>query len=172
MTIARQPNTNITVAGSTVHNADSFPARLVRYASLPSLQAPIASCQAVHTHLAALRKKTGLDYSEMLFFDDDPTNIRDVSSIGVVSILTPRERDEAGLITSALHDVRWTVTHDEDDPHLDEPCEPTRALDEEGRIHMHLQGHAGDFCASRVRLQSIMVMTWFAEPSEGVDVKK
>ena len=40
---------------------------------------------------------------------------------------------------------------DEDnDPSLDEPCEPTRALDEAGRIGCHLRGHAGDFMASRV----------------------
>jgi hypothetical protein len=39
---------------------------------------------------------------------------------------------------------------DDDDPSLDEPCEPTRALDDDGRVGLHLQGHIGDFMASRV----------------------
>jgi magnesium-dependent phosphatase 1 len=28
-------------------------------------------------------------FEDMIFFDDDPKNIRDVSSLGVLSILTP-----------------------------------------------------------------------------------
>ena len=39
---------------------------------------------------------------------------------------------------------------DGDDPSLDEPCEPSRALDEAGRVGLHLQGHIGDFMSSRL----------------------
>ena len=40
-------------------------------------------------HLANIRRKSGVEYADMIFFDDDPQNIQDVSSIGVLSILTP-----------------------------------------------------------------------------------
>jgi len=42
----------------------------------------------------------------MIFFDDDPANIRDVGSLGVVSILTPdgvtREAWDRGMEAFAL----------------------------------------------------------------------
>ncbi len=34
-------------------------------------------------HFASLQKETGIPYSEMLFFDDEPRNIADVQAIGV-----------------------------------------------------------------------------------------
>lgn len=40
-------------------------------------------------HFKALQKKTGIAFEDMCFFDDDPVNIRDVSSLGVVCVLTP-----------------------------------------------------------------------------------
>ena len=41
------------------------------------------------THLKALKQKTGVAFEDMLFFDDDQENIRHVSELGVVSVLTP-----------------------------------------------------------------------------------
>eukprot|EP00930_Biecheleria_cincta_P098365 TRINITY_DN90019_c0_g1_i1.p1 TRINITY_DN90019_c0_g1~~TRINITY_DN90019_c0_g1_i1.p1 ORF type:complete len:184 (+),score=32.01 TRINITY_DN90019_c0_g1_i1:224-775(+) len=46
-------------------------------------------------HLQALAKKTGIALQDMLFFDDDPSNIRDVQRLGVTSILTPDGVTEA-----------------------------------------------------------------------------
>lgn len=40
-------------------------------------------------HFAALQKKTGVPYNRMCFFDDDMSNIRDVSGLGVHCIYTP-----------------------------------------------------------------------------------
>ena len=39
--------------------------------------------------MTEIAEETGIPFQEMLFFDDDPTNIRDVSKLGVTSILTP-----------------------------------------------------------------------------------
>ena len=53
------------------------------------------------THLKALKEKTGVAFEDMLFFDDDQENIRHVSELGVVSVLTPEgvteDAWEAGL---------------------------------------------------------------------------
>ncbi|CAH1971685.1 unnamed protein product [Acanthoscelides obtectus] len=38
-------------------------------------------------HFEKIKKSSGVDFSEMMFFDDDKNNIRDISSMGVVSIL-------------------------------------------------------------------------------------
>jgi magnesium-dependent phosphatase 1 len=41
-------------------------------------------------HLKNIQKKSGgIPFNEMIFFDDDMTNIRDVSKLGVISIYTP-----------------------------------------------------------------------------------
>lgn len=40
-------------------------------------------------HFRALQKKTKVAFEDMLFFDDDPANIRDVSGLGVHCVLTP-----------------------------------------------------------------------------------
>ena len=49
--------------------------------------------------------RKGIAFSDMLFFDDDPNNIRDVSALGVCSILTPQgvteEAWQEGLATFA-----------------------------------------------------------------------
>ena len=45
-------------------------------------------------HLTAIREKSGVGFDEMLFFDDDPKNIKDVSELGVCSVLTPSGVDE------------------------------------------------------------------------------
>ena len=41
-------------------------------------------------HFRELHRKTSVPFSQMLFFDDDPANIRDVSSLGVTCVLTPK----------------------------------------------------------------------------------
>ena len=38
-------------------------------------------------HFAELQKASGIDFAEMLFFDDEMRNIREVSKLGVTSIL-------------------------------------------------------------------------------------
>jgi magnesium-dependent phosphatase 1 len=41
-------------------------------------------------HFRELHRKTAVPFTQMLFFDDDPANIRDVSSLGVTCVLTPK----------------------------------------------------------------------------------
>ncbi|KAJ8927912.1 hypothetical protein NQ314_019542 [Rhamnusium bicolor] len=38
------------------------------------------------THFKNMKKQSGIDYSEMMFFDDEQRNIRDISELGVLSI--------------------------------------------------------------------------------------
>jgi len=45
------------------------------------------------SHFKALHKKTGLPYSEMLFFDDEHRN-KEVESLGVTFCLAPNGLDE------------------------------------------------------------------------------
>ena len=42
------------------------------------------------THFAELQKLTGIAYQDMIFFDDDTGNIRDVGTLGVICVHTPR----------------------------------------------------------------------------------
>ena len=37
-------------------------------------------------HFKALKKQTGLSYDQMLFFDDEPRNIREVGQLGVKAV--------------------------------------------------------------------------------------
>ena len=60
-----------------------------------------------------------------------------------VSVFTPRERKKAGLITSALQDVRWKVTIDDA---LDDPS-PSEA-DERDLITSHSRGQDLEKAAS------------------------
>merc|ERR1711957_599658 len=41
------------------------------------------------SHFRMLQKKTGIAFKDMLFFDDDSWNIRQVEELGLTSILTP-----------------------------------------------------------------------------------
>ena len=59
---------------------------------LSSVLAP--ACVRIHkgskkTHFAEIREASGVPFDEMVFFDDDPANIRDVAPLGVVCQLTP-----------------------------------------------------------------------------------
>ena len=49
-------------------------------------------------HLTKIKKESGLEFSDMIFFDDQMGNIKDVSQLGVTSVLTPRG------VTRALFD--------------------------------------------------------------------
>ena len=40
-------------------------------------------------HFAALRDASGVEFSQMLFFDDEPRNIREVSQLGVTCVEVP-----------------------------------------------------------------------------------
>lgn len=59
-------------------------------------------------HSENIRKKSGVDFSQMIFFDDDPVKIRDVASIGVISVLTPEgvTRQAFGEGLSAFAEAR------------------------------------------------------------------
>ncbi|MDC7239081.1 MAG: magnesium-dependent phosphatase-1 [Spirochaetales bacterium] len=56
-----------------------------------------------HPHFKSLREKSGLDYSEMAFFDDEERNIRDISALGVKSVFVP-DGLHRGLIRKILPD--------------------------------------------------------------------
>ncbi|XP_059474565.1 magnesium-dependent phosphatase 1-like [Neocloeon triangulifer] len=47
------------------------------------------------THFSKFKKNSGFDYSEMLFFDDEYRNIRDLVSVGVCSILVDEGVDSS-----------------------------------------------------------------------------
>ena len=40
-------------------------------------------------HLREIARKTGIGLGEMVFFDNEPGNCRDVANIGVTSVYTP-----------------------------------------------------------------------------------
>uniref|UniRef100_A0A1W7RFV8 Magnesium-dependent phosphatase 1 n=1 Tax=Agkistrodon contortrix contortrix TaxID=8713 RepID=A0A1W7RFV8_AGKCO len=42
------------------------------------------------THFQRLKQQTGIPFHQMLFFDDESRNIRDVSTLGVVCVAVPR----------------------------------------------------------------------------------
>ncbi|KIK17223.1 hypothetical protein PISMIDRAFT_685480 [Pisolithus microcarpus 441] len=62
-------------------------------------------------HFEALHKKTGLPYSEMLFFDDERRN-RNVEKLGVMFILVPEGRGvDNELFEKGLNE--WRKRHPE-----------------------------------------------------------
>ncbi|XP_052685860.1 magnesium-dependent phosphatase 1-like [Crassostrea angulata] len=42
------------------------------------------------THFNNIRRDSGIDYQDMIFFDDEHRNIRDVSKLGVTSFFVPQ----------------------------------------------------------------------------------
>lgn len=54
------------------------------------------------THFSRIRGASGVEYSEMLFFDDEPRNIRDLTQVGVVSILVPKTGVNKKLLKDGL----------------------------------------------------------------------
>lgn len=55
-----------------------------------------------HTHFNKLKKQSSFDYSEMLFFDDEPRNIRDLRQIGVESVLVD---SDVGVTKKLVEDI-------------------------------------------------------------------
>ncbi len=51
-------------------------------------------------HFASLRDSSGFDYHQMLFFDDEMRNIREVSELGVTSIFV-----EEGMTVELFHEA-------------------------------------------------------------------
>lgn len=56
------------------------------------------------SHLSNIRRDAGVDFSEMLFFDDEHRNIEEASSIGVRSIHVPNGVHQA-LVQDALEQL-------------------------------------------------------------------
>lgn len=54
------------------------------------------------THFAKLKQRSGFDYSEMLFFDDESRNIRDLKTVGVESVLIDQD---VGVTKKLIQDV-------------------------------------------------------------------
>lgn len=52
-------------------------------------------------HFASLQEKTGLPYSEMLFFDDEPRNILSVGDLGAQAVLVSSGINQA-VVNRAL----------------------------------------------------------------------
>ena len=42
-------------------------------------------------HFGRLKEQTGVPYSDMIFFDDEPRNINDISALGVYSVLVDHD---------------------------------------------------------------------------------
>ena len=54
------------------------------------------------SHFQKLRAKSGVDYSDMLFFDDDKRNVRDVSRLGVTVLQVPDSGITSAVVKSGL----------------------------------------------------------------------
>ncbi|KAJ9593158.1 hypothetical protein L9F63_015289 [Diploptera punctata] len=53
-------------------------------------------------HFEQLCRKSGVDFNNMLFFDDDKRNIRDISKLGVTVIQVPDSGITSSLVKSGL----------------------------------------------------------------------
>lgn len=60
------------------------------------------------THFARLAERTGFQYSEMLFFDDESRNIRDLKTVGVESVLID---PDVGVTKKLVEDVVTKTFH-------------------------------------------------------------
>lgn len=55
-----------------------------------------------HTHFNKLKQQSTFEYSEMLFFDDEPRNIRDLRQLGVESVLVD---SDVGVTKKLIEDI-------------------------------------------------------------------
>lgn len=55
-----------------------------------------------NTHFIRLKKSSNYEFSEMLFFDDEPRNIRDIRKLGVESVLVD---SDVGVTNKIIEDV-------------------------------------------------------------------
>ena len=53
-------------------------------------------------HFSKFRGESGIEYSEMIFFDDEGRNIRDLKELGVVSVLVPHSGVTRKLVEEGL----------------------------------------------------------------------
>ena len=53
-------------------------------------------------HFSRFRGESGIEYSEMIFFDDEGRNIRDLKEVGVVSVHVPRTGVTRKLVEEGL----------------------------------------------------------------------
>lgn len=53
-------------------------------------------------HFYQLRRKTGIEFDRMIFFDDDRRNVRDVSRLGVTVFQVPRSGMTFDVLNTAL----------------------------------------------------------------------
>ena len=53
-------------------------------------------------HFSRFREQSGIEYSEMIFFDDEGRNIRDLKEVGVVSVLVPHSGVTRKLVQEGL----------------------------------------------------------------------
>lgn len=54
------------------------------------------------THFSRLKQKSGFDYGDMLFFDDESRNIRDLKTVGVESVLID---SDVGVTKKLVQDI-------------------------------------------------------------------
>ena len=53
-------------------------------------------------HFSRFRGESGIEYSDMVFFDDEGRNIRDLKEVGVVSVLVPHSGVTRKLVEEGL----------------------------------------------------------------------
>jgi hypothetical protein len=58
----------------------------------------IINCNLICFPFSSLKKATGIEYKDMVFFDDEERNSHDVSPLGVTCILV-----EDGMTNAVLH---------------------------------------------------------------------
>lgn len=62
--------------------------------------------EAKFSHFASIHADSGIAYADILFFDDEQRNIRDISSLGVRSVLVPNGMNMQ-LLELALERNAW-----------------------------------------------------------------
>lgn len=60
-----------------------------------------------NTHFMRLHKNSGYQYSEMLFFDDEPRNIRDISKLGVECVLVDSDQGVTKKLIQNIVDKKF-----------------------------------------------------------------
>ncbi|XP_015595849.1 magnesium-dependent phosphatase 1 [Cephus cinctus] len=61
------------------------------------------------THFSKIKKDSGMDYKDMIFFDDEDRNIRDLTKVGVLSILVRNGVNHA-CVRDGLHKYDMKIT--------------------------------------------------------------
>lgn len=61
-----------------------------------------------HTHFNRLKKQSAFEMSEMLFFDDEPRNIRDLRQLGVESVLVDSDHGVTKKLIKEIVEKKFT----------------------------------------------------------------